>query len=145
MNDVRIDAPADDPPITPPRFRSAVSSLCVSVFRYESASRHWRPPPKNTPRASRIGLTNASESATLRSRVCSTVRFVAPFSRHSLSPDQYWSYSSSASPAVGMITIGAVGPAGEIDEPLHDRRVLHVAADDDERAFVGTVIGRRAA
>ena len=87
MNDVRIEAPADEPPMTPPRANSALSSLWVSVFRYESASRHWRPPRKKTPRAARIGFTNASVSATFRSRVCTTVRLVAPLSRHCLRPE----------------------------------------------------------
>jgi hypothetical protein len=34
-----------------------------------------------------------------------------------------------------------VGTAREIDEPFDDRRILHRAANDDERAFVGAMLG----
>ena len=52
-------APAELPPMTPPRSSSANNSRSVRVFRYESTRRHCRPPSNQTPRAWRSGATNS--------------------------------------------------------------------------------------
>ena len=72
-NEPWMVAPAEVPPMTPPRASRAFSSVSVRVSRYASARRHWRPPAIQTPLASRSGATKESESATVRSRVCSNV------------------------------------------------------------------------
>src|SRR2546430_5215370 len=86
MYDDRIDAPADEPPTTPPRSSTFSTSRCVRVCRYESARCHWRPPTNQTAFAVVSGFTNSSESATLRSSVCSTVMCVTPKSLNIFRP-----------------------------------------------------------
>ena len=54
--------------------------------RYESTSRHCRPPPNQTPRAVLSGAQNASESALPRSSVCSTETCFTPNSLANASP-----------------------------------------------------------
>ena len=82
---------------------------------YESTSRHCRPPPNQTPRAVLSGATNASLSASARSRVCSTVTCETPNDRSKARFDRSRSsVSGSDSVAVGIRTISASGPPASV-------------------------------
>ena len=135
MNDVRIDAPADDPPTTPPRLSSAVSSLCVSVFEVRIGE---------APLATAAEKHAARRSDRLDERLGVGDLAIARVNhreirRAVLAPQL------QARPVVVVIIVFAGGrddddrrawSAGEIDEALDDCRILHVAADDHQRALV---------
>jgi hypothetical protein len=80
-----IVAPAEEPPMTPPRSSTLWNSLKVSVFMYESTMFHCRPPSNHTAFASRSGWTKASVSATFGSWVWSIFTFFTPRLSHAAS------------------------------------------------------------
>ena len=78
-------APAELPPMTPPRASTAWKARSVRVPAYESTRFHWRPPLNHTPVAPSSTAAKASVSATLGSWVCSRCTLVSPRARHGAS------------------------------------------------------------
>ena len=65
-------APAEVPPITPPRLSRARNCCSTAVFRYIAVRRCWNPPLSQTPVASASGLRNSGRSASARDLACMT-------------------------------------------------------------------------
>src|SRR5579871_7369 len=108
-------APAELPPITPPRSNTLRNSCKVSVWAYESTIFHCRPPSNQTPLASCSTLANSSVFATFGSCVCSIQTLVRPrfFQGASTCSGRYCFTVPSGlrfPPAVGTTTILAANP-----------------------------------